>query len=134
MGPLAPHRQRPAVAETLIARDLDLPLDVLRDVAAEVPLDLEVPVDVVADAHDLLFGEVPDPCAGVDPRAPDDIERPVGPDAVDVAQGHLDPLVTGKIDARDPCHSRSSSPFRLSPVAACGEGCSNRSRGSCPAV
>src|SRR5437762_2608868 len=58
--PLAVHRQRTPMAQALVARDLDLALDVLGHVAAEVTLDLEVPVDVLADPYDLLLGEIAD--------------------------------------------------------------------------
>src|SRR5438874_10387206 len=58
VGALAPHRQAPAVPEALVAADLDLALDVLGHVPAEVALHLEVPVDVLADPDDLLLGQV----------------------------------------------------------------------------
>src|SRR6266540_3919181 len=52
--PLAPHREAPAVPNPLVRADLDLALDVLRHVPAEVPFDVEAPVDEIADLHDLL--------------------------------------------------------------------------------
>src|SRR5262245_51522609 len=48
-------RERPAVTDALVAPDLDLPLDVLRNLASEITFDLEVGVDVGPDLHDLLF-------------------------------------------------------------------------------
>src|SRR6266540_3699061 len=63
---LAPHREAPAVPDALVGVDLDLALDVLGHVAAEVAFDLVVPVDPVADGdvHPLLAGKVDacDPC------------------------------------------------------------------------
>jgi len=44
------------VPEALVAPDLDLPLDVLGHVPAEVTLDLEVPVDVLPDPDAPSFG------------------------------------------------------------------------------
>ena len=54
-----------AVADALVAADLDLALDVLGHVAAQVALDREVLVDVGADAVDLVLGQVATPwCRG----------------------------------------------------------------------
>src|SRR5207237_7671312 len=83
VGPLPPDRQAPAVAEPLIGPDLDLALDVLGDVAAEVALHLEVAVDVVADPHDLLVGEVADLAAAVEAQVADDAAGAGRADAVD---------------------------------------------------
>src|SRR5205814_848742 len=57
---LSVHGQPPAVPESLVASDLDLALDVGRDLAAEVALDLQVGVDVAAELRDLFIGEVAD--------------------------------------------------------------------------
>ena len=54
------------MAQALVAADLHLALDVLLDLAAQVALDLEVLVDVGADAVDLFVGEVTDPGVRVD--------------------------------------------------------------------
>jgi len=53
-----------AVPHALIAVDLHLALDVLGDVPAQVTLDAQVGVDVVAQARDLLVGEVAHPRVG----------------------------------------------------------------------
>src|SRR5262245_51029312 len=116
---LSVDRERPAVADALVAPDLDLPLDVLRDLAPKVTFDLEVRVDVGADLHDLLFGEVADLRAAVDARAVDDLERAGRADAEDVAQGDVQPLVSGEVDAGDTSHEL---PFSL--AAACDAGSS----------
>src|SRR5262249_51670713 len=112
-------RERPAVADGLVAPDLDLPLDVLRDLAAEVTFDLVVRVGVGADLHDLLFWEVAKLRCAIHARAVDDLERAGRADAEDVAQGDIEPLVAGKIDAGDSSHEL---PFSL--AAACGAGSS----------
>jgi len=46
------------VPDAGVAADLDLPADVGGDLAAQVALDLEVGVDVVAQLDDFLVGEV----------------------------------------------------------------------------
>src|SRR6266540_338597 len=57
-GALAADGETPPMAEALVAADLDLALDVRRDLAAEVTLDLEVLVDVGAQLRDLVLGQV----------------------------------------------------------------------------
>src|SRR6266581_1876115 len=86
VGPLAVDGQAAPVAEPLVAADLDLSLDVLGHVAAKVTLDLEVPVDVLADPDDLLLGEVPDLGGSAHAAAVHDVGGPGGADAVDVAK------------------------------------------------
>ena len=68
MGALSVHRQPAAVADALVAADLDLALDVLGDVAPQVTFDLEVGVDVGAQLGDLFLGQVADARVGVDAR------------------------------------------------------------------
>src|SRR3954467_7785158 len=116
---LSVDRERPAVADALVAPDLDLALDVLRDLAPEVTFDLEIRVDVGADLHDLFFGQVANLRAAVDVDAVDDLERLRGADPEDVAQGDVEPLVTRKVDAGDTSHV-GALPFSL--AAACGAG------------
>src|SRR5512132_4357139 len=111
---LTADRERTPVADPLVAADLDLALDVLRHLAAEIALDLEVAVDVLADLEDLVLREVTDLGPTLDLRSADDLERPRGADAVDVAQRDVEPLVTGEIDAGDPCHG--PEPFLSLPL------------------
>ena len=63
------------MADPLVAADLDLALDVLGHLAAEVPLDLVVLVDALADADDLFLGQVADLAPSVELGALDDRER-----------------------------------------------------------
>jgi hypothetical protein len=55
---LAADRQVASVAHPAIRADLDQSLDVQRDLAAQVTLDLVAPVDELAQPVDLLFGQV----------------------------------------------------------------------------
>ena len=55
------------MADTLIGADLDLALDVLLDLPAEVTFDLVTLIDEAADAGHLVVGQLPDLRAGVDP-------------------------------------------------------------------
>src|SRR6266699_1073757 len=55
---LSADRESAAVADPLIAVDLDLALDVLRHLAAKITFDLVLRIDEVAKAHDFVVGEV----------------------------------------------------------------------------
>ena len=87
--------------------------------AAQVALDLEVRVDVLTQARDLLVGEVPDLRVR---RQPEGCEHLVGPrpaDAVDVGEPDLQPLLARQVHACD-----SSQRVPPTPVAACAAGSS----------
>ena len=105
VGALTPHGQAAAMADALIAADLDLPLDVLLDFPPQVPFDLEVRLDVTADPGHLVVGEVTDPGAGVDAGLVAHTSGAGEADPVDVGQPDLEPLVPGKVNACDTCHS-----------------------------
>src|SRR5829696_2989028 len=124
VGALAAHRQPPAVPDPLVAADLDLALDVLLDLAAQVALDLVMRVDPVAEADDLLLGQVTHAGVGVHPGALDGLDGPGAAEAEDVGEADLHPLVAGEVDAGDACHMCSVPPApAISPAAACGGGC-----------
>jgi hypothetical protein len=92
------------VAQTGIAADLHLALDVLGDFPAQVPLDLEVLVDPRPQPSDLFLGQIPH--AGV-PRDASGGAYLLGArqaDAVDIGEGDLEPLLPGDVDPGDPCH------------------------------
>src|SRR5438876_1982815 len=63
---LPPNGEAPAVADALVATDLDLTFDVLRDFTAEISFDLVVLIDVGADLQHLVLGKVSDLRGGLD--------------------------------------------------------------------
>src|SRR5262249_18286069 len=65
-GPLAAHRNPAAMADALVAADLDLAPDVGGDLAAQITLDPVVRLDEVAERDQLFVGQVLDPLARVD--------------------------------------------------------------------
>src|SRR5688500_3955582 len=65
-GALTAHGQALAVPDALVAADLNLAADIRLDLAAQVPFNLEVGLDVVAQLHDLFIGQVTSPLVGVD--------------------------------------------------------------------
>src|SRR5207247_2478047 len=110
--PLPSNREAPAVAGALIGTDLDLPLDVLGHVPAEVTFHLVVAVDPLSDPDDLFLGEVADLPAAVDVQPSHGGQGPGRPDPVNVAKSDIHPLVAGEVDACDPRHA--SVPLTLS--------------------
>src|SRR5262249_12856232 len=105
LRPLAVGGQVAAMPEAAVRADLGEPLDRLRPLAAEVALDLVVRVDVLAKLRDLVLGEVPHLRVGREPERQRDLARARLPDAVDVGEPDLEPLLVGKVDACDASHS-----------------------------
>src|SRR5438552_13089041 len=119
VGPLAVDGQAAPVPEPLVTADLHLPLDVLRDLAAQVALDLVVGLDELAQADDLVVGEVADAGVGVHAGADGGFPCTGAADAEDVGEADLEALLAGEVDAGDAGHA-------VSPAAACDGGCSSR--------
>src|SRR3712207_8405893 len=63
------HGQAAAVTQPLVAADLHLAADVAGHLAAQVTLDAEVLVDVVAQLQQVLVAEVLDADVGADARS-----------------------------------------------------------------
>src|SRR3990172_7406859 len=83
---------------------LHQPLDVHGRLLAQVTLHPTLGVDDLGDPADLLLREVLHPHAGFDPRPGEDSPAAGGPDAVDVGQRDLNPLLARKVDSCDACH------------------------------
>src|SRR5438093_1484808 len=58
MRALPPHGQTAAVTHALVTVDLNLTLDVLRDLPAKITLDLVVRIDPLTQPHNLVVGEI----------------------------------------------------------------------------
>ena len=101
------------MAQTLVAADLHLALDVLRDLAAQVTFDLEVLVDEAAQLRDFFLGEVAHTRVARHPGLVAHQLRGGAADAVDVRERDLEPLLAGNVDAGDTCHTKSPSALTL---------------------
>src|SRR5581483_4328801 len=88
------RRQAAPVTEAAVRTDVGEPLDRLLALAAEVSLDLELPVDVVAELR-----------GGREAERGCDLARRGLADAVDVGQPDLEPLLVREVDSGDACHS-----------------------------
>jgi hypothetical protein len=89
------------MADAAVRADLGEPLDRLLPLAAQISLDLEVGVDVVAELRDLFVGEVLDLRVRVEAELGGDLARGRLADPVDVRQPDLEPLLVRKVDSGD---------------------------------
>jgi hypothetical protein len=96
---LPPHRQAPAVSQAPIASDVHQPLDIEGDLLAQFTFDLEILVNGVADAADLVFREVLDPRVTADVGQVENLSRSGTTDPEDVTQGDLHPLFPRQVNA-----------------------------------
>src|SRR6266511_3536262 len=101
LRPLAVDRQAAAVTDAAVRADLAESLDGLRPLAAQIALDLEIRVDVLAQLRHFLVGEVLDLRVGRETELGADLLRGRLTDPVDVRQPDLEPLVIRKIDSSD---------------------------------
>ena len=85
--------------QALVAADLDLATDVGLHLAAQVTLDLEVGLDVVAQVGELIVGQILGAQIPVDAGGFQDLLGAGTADAVDVGQRDLHALVAREIDA-----------------------------------
>jgi hypothetical protein len=89
------------VPDPAVGADLAEALDRLLSVTAQVALDLEVGVDVVAELRDLFVGEVLDLRVRVKAELGGDLPGRRLADPVDVGQPDLEALLVRKVDSGD---------------------------------
>src|SRR5690242_16659051 len=111
VGALAADGETLPMAQAAVAAEVHQPLDVHRDLATEITLDLVIRLDDLADGPGLLLGEVLGPGGQVDARLGHDVLGGLVSDPVDVLQGDHHPLGGGKVDAGDASHAGSGSSF-----------------------
>src|SRR5580693_7315217 len=107
LRPLPVHREPAAMADSLVAADLDLAPDVGLDLAAQVTFDLVGRVDPVAELHQLVVGEVVDPGVPADAGCLQRLQRPRAAYAEYIGERDLDPLIAGEVHSRKPSHARA---------------------------
>src|SRR4029450_12409509 len=108
-GPLTTRGETPAVADAGVAADLHLAADVRGDLAAQVALNLEIGLDVVAELYQLLVREVPGALVEIDGRGGQGLDRAGPADPEDVGERDLHPLLAGEVHADETCHVRAYS-------------------------
>jgi hypothetical protein len=107
------------VTDPAVGTDLGQALDRLLPLAAQVALDLVLLVDVALELGDLLVGEVADLRVGRQPERSTDVARGRLPDAVDVRQPDLEPLLVREVHSGDACQLFSSTPAVACAVGSC---------------
>ena len=92
------------MAHAAIRADLDQALDVERNLATEVALDLEAAIDELTKSVVLLFGQVAYSRVRIHIRLAQNLlgRRQANPE--DVREGDLDPPLARNVDAGDACH------------------------------
>src|SRR4030095_11177746 len=96
-------RQVAAVPEPSIAADFHQPLDVHRDLLAQIAFHAADLFDHTADLADVVFGEILDANVRTDAGRTEDVARPLSADAVDIREPDLDALGAREITA---CNTR----------------------------
>ena len=96
---LAADRQALAMAQALVAADLDLSANIGLNLAAQVALDLVIAFDVLTKLGELVVGEILAAHIPFDAGCLKNLLRPGTADAVDVGQRDLHALIARKIHA-----------------------------------
>src|SRR5687767_3699476 len=109
LGPLTAHRQVAPMAQAAPAADFHQPLDVHRDLLAEVSFDAPLLFDDAADLAHIVFREVLHADVGADARFRQDVVRALAPDPVDISQPDFDALGARQINTGNTCHISCSS-------------------------
>src|SRR5271157_2592510 len=109
VGALPTDGQAAAMTIPTIRTDLDEPLDVHRDVFAQIAFDVAALLDDLTDAVDLIFIEVAHLLGGLHIGRAENALRARIPDAENVRQRDNDVLVARKIHACNTCHSCSKT-------------------------
>src|SRR6185312_14276407 len=99
MRALAANRQRAAMAQAAIAAKIHEALDVHRDFAAQIALDLIVAVDGFANLQHFSIGKLVDTTLGRNTHLIDDLLGKLFADAVNVLKRDDDTLVGRNVDA-----------------------------------
>jgi hypothetical protein len=101
---LATDRQAAAVTEAAVAAEVHQALDVHLDLATEIALDAVLGLEQLADALDLVLGEILGLLVLGDPCLLADLLREGAADSVEVRKRVRDVLVAGEVDACNASH------------------------------
>ena len=113
---LATYGQATAMTTSLVGTDLDLAPDIRGDFATQITFDLVVGLDPVTKRDHVLVGQLVDAEVAADLSRLQSLQGTGLSDAVDVGEGHLEPLVAREVNSNKACHQVSTA-FRL--VDAC---------------
>ncbi len=106
------------MADAPIAADVHEALNVLRALPAQIALDSDFTVDGVAQLDDLFLRQIAHLGVGVDAHDREYLVRGRAPDAVDIGESDLNPLLRRDVDACDTCHTDLPLPLTMTRVRA----------------
>lgn len=116
-SPLAAHGHAAAVTQTAIAADIHQPLDVQRNLSSKVTFNAVFLIDDLAEAVDLIVGQIAHTRVRVDPGPLEQDPAGVGADAIDIRKRSLNPLLARKVDSGNSRHIARSSNARTERLA-----------------
>ena len=93
-----------------VAADLGEPLDIHGQIPAEVALHSVAVTDDLTELGLLSLAEILHPGVGVDPGLSQDLVGAGAPNAKDIRETDLDPLLSGQINASNTSHTVSAPP------------------------
>src|SRR5699024_6540207 len=107
LGALPVHGQPTAVAQPLVAADLDLATDVCGDLATQVTLELVVRLEVVTQSDEFVVAQVLHSGVRGDTGRGAGLGGAGASHAEDVGERNLEPLFAGEVDADESCQLNS---------------------------
>ena len=102
-----------AATQAAVAADLHQPLDVERNLLAEIAFDAALLLEHAADLAHVVLGQILDPDVRADAGRTENVARPFAADAVDIREPDLDPLGAREINACNTRHRLSLPLFVL---------------------
>src|SRR5215475_338469 len=108
VGALAANRKAAPMPQTSIATEIHEPLDVHRRLASQIAFDKIIAIDHFADLQNLLVGKLGNPSRIRNPHLCYDLTGLRGPNAVNVLEPDLDPLVGRNVNTSDTGQGRHS--------------------------
>jgi len=120
MRTLATDRKAAPVAQATVATKVHQTLDIHRCFAPEIAFDLVIPIDQLADLHDLCVSQVLHTPFGRQPGGFPDLPCLRAADAKDICQGNLYAFIRGDIYPGDPSQTAISSQKQAAPGAVGG--------------
>src|SRR5262249_12775595 len=113
VGTLSANGKIAAMTAATVTADLNQPLDVHRNVLAQIALDIALALDHLTDMVHFLFSEVLNLLVGIHIGGCEDARGAWMSDAIDVTQRDVHMLVSRKINACNTCHKTSFASLSL---------------------
>src|SRR5262249_16561418 len=113
VGTLSANRKIAAMTAATVAADFNQPLDVHRNVLAQIAFDIALALDHLTDVVHFLFSEVLNLLVGIHIGGGEDARGAWVSGAIGVSQRDVHMLITRKINACNTCHKTSFASLSL---------------------